>query len=207
MQAGRSIDRRWLRAPEDPCASGLSNMLQRSKDIHCHPSHGCPLNVHSCINSLERPKQPRPSVCLIWQMGKRAAAAAAARMGANSHGGEIFPQLQYSSLPPSLPPSANRLTDAAASLPAVAAGLAWSAVAAAVATASSVGVQLDGKSRREEKRRGVLVSPETSTTVRKLDDDDDAAASQLATDVPGYEVILLKLGASERGLESRQQLH
>ena len=202
MQAERSIDRRWLRAPEDPCASGLSNMLQRSKDIHCHPSHGCPLNVHSCINSLERPKQPRPSVCLIWQMGKRAAAAAAARMGANSHGGEIFPQLQYSSLPP----SANRLTDAAASLPAVAAGLAWSAAAAAAATASSsVGVQLDGKSRREEKRRGVLVSPETSTTVRKLDDDDDA--SQLATDVPGYEVILLKLGASERGLESRQQLH
>ena len=83
--------------------------------------------------------------------------------------------------------------------------MAWSAVAAAVATASSVGVQLDGKSRREEKRRGVLVSPETSTTVRKLDDDDDA--SQLATDVPGYEVILLKLGASESGLESRQQLH
>ena len=87
--------------------------------------------------------------------------------------------------------------------------MAWSAVAAAAAAAtaspsSSVGVQLDGKSRREEKRRGVLVSPETSTTVRKLDDDD---ASQLATDVPGYEVILLKLGASERGLESRQQLH
>ena len=54
-------------------------------------------------------------------------------------------------------------------------------------------------------RRGVLVSPETSTTVRKLDDDDDDA-SQLATDVPGYEVILLKLGASQRGLESRQQL-
>ena len=40
--------------------------------------------------------------------------------------------------------------------------------------------------------RGVLVSPETSTTVRKLD---DADASQLATDVPGYEVILLKLEA------------
>ena len=60
---------------------------------------------------------------------------------------------------------------------------------------------------RRAKRRGVLVSPETSTTVRKLDDDDDEDdASQLATDAPGCEVILLKLGASERGLESRQQL-
>ena len=81
-------------------------------------------------------------------MGKRAAASAAARMGANSHGGEIFPQLQYSSLPLPLflPPSANGLTDAAASAAAVAAGLAWSA--AATATSASVGVQLDGKSRR-----------------------------------------------------------
>ena len=61
-------------------------------------------------------------------------------------------------------------------LPSVAAGLAWSA--ATPSPSSSVGVQLDGKSRIEEReeRRGVLVSPETSTTVRKLDDDDDDAA-------------------------------